>query len=103
MVDQGSYLHSFHDYFLYRDFTQFLPLGCPLSPLLGALYLKPLDERLAGADLFYSRFMDDWVTRSVAPTRWKLQAALKVEQLPYKTFIGRISRGFASWGFNPLQ
>jgi RNA-directed DNA polymerase len=28
---------------LYRDVTQGISLGCPLSPLIAALYLKPLD------------------------------------------------------------
>ena len=57
--------------------------------------------------VFYARFMDDWVV--LAPTRWKLRvaistvnqtlAALKVEQHPDKTFIGRISRGFDFLGY----
>jgi hypothetical protein len=69
-----------------------------LSPLLGALYLRALDERLERLGLFYVRFMDDWVV--LAPTRWKLRKAiklvnrnlaeLKVEKHPDKTFIGRI-------------
>jgi len=33
-------------------------LGCPLSPLMGALYLHQLDERMAKLGLFYTRFMD---------------------------------------------
>lgn len=51
--------------------------------------------------------MDDWVV--LAPTRWKLRAAirvvnatlraLKVEQHPDKTFIGRIVRGFTFLGY----
>ena len=79
-------------------YVLFLALGCPLSPLMGALYLKDLDDRMAETGLFYARFMDDGVI--LAPTRWKLRraikavnetlAALKVEQHPDKTFIGRI-------------
>ncbi|RLS77165.1 MAG: hypothetical protein DWI02_10210, partial [Planctomycetota bacterium] len=75
---------------------------CPLSPLMGALYLKRLDERIEATGLIYARFMDDWVI--LAPTRWKLRAAvrivnetlaeLNVEQHPDKTFIGRVERGF---------
>ena len=42
-------------------------LGCPLSPLMGALYLKRLDERMERTGLFYARFMDDWVV--LAPRR----------------------------------
>ena len=69
---------------------------------MGALYLKQLDERMADTGLFYTRYMDDWAI--LAPTRWKLRAAirvvnatlaeLKVEQHPDKTFIGRIAKSF---------
>lgn len=52
--------------------TQGFSLRCPLSPLMGALYLKPLDDATAG--LFYARFMDDWVI--LTTTRWKLRAAV---------------------------
>lgn len=51
--------------------------------------------------------MDDWVV--LAPTHWKLRAAirlvnqalgaLKVEQHPDKTFVGRVSRGFDFLGY----
>ena len=86
----------------YVDITQGISLGCPLSPLMGALYLKPLDDRMAALGCFYVRFMDDWVV--LTPTRWKLRrairavnevmAALRVVQHPDKTFIGRVARGF---------
>jgi hypothetical protein len=84
-----------------------ISLGCPLSPLMGALYLKLLDERVEATGLAYARFMDDWVI--LAPTRWKLRQAIRlvnqtlaevhVEQHPDKTFIGRISRGFDFLGY----
>ena len=61
-------------------------------------------ERL---DVFYARFMDDWVV--LAPTRWKLRAAirranqvlcgLRLEKHPDKTFIGRLGRGFDFLGY----
>jgi RNA-directed DNA polymerase len=92
---------------LYRDVTHGISLGCPLSPLIAALYLKPLDERIEATDLFYARFMDDWVV--LAPTRWKLRRAarvmqqtlaeLKVQTHPGKTFLGRTSRGFDFLGY----
>lgn len=97
---------------LYTSIQQGISLGCPLSPLMGALYLKPLDERLAtlsGGDggCFYARYMDDWVV--LAPSRWKLREAIKavnqvmedllVEKHPDKTYIGRISRGFDFLGY----
>jgi retron-type reverse transcriptase len=81
--------------------------GSPLSPLLGALFLGQIDERLAALGLFYARFMDDWVI--LAPSRWKLRKAirtvnqglaeLKVSRHPDKTFIGRIERGFDFVGY----
>jgi hypothetical protein len=92
---------------LYRDVTQGISLGCPLSPLIAALYLQPLDERLEATGLFYARFMDDWVV--LAPTRWKLRRAarimqqtlaeLKVATHPDKTFLGRTARGFDFLGY----
>ena len=91
----------------YVDIEQGISLGCPLSPLMGALYLKPLDDRMAKLGCFYVRFMDDWVV--LAPTRWKLRKAIKavnevmadllVEKHPDKTFIGRIARGFDFLGY----
>jgi hypothetical protein len=97
---------------LYRDTGRGNSLGCPLSPHMGALNLKPMDDAMDDAmdklDLFYARFMDDWVI--LAPTRWKLRRAVKrvneilnelnVEQHPDKTFVGRISRGFDFLGYD---
>lgn len=104
----GQYLKRFvSDGGEYTDIEQGISLGCPLSPLMGALYLKPLDDRMAEMGCFYVRYMDDWVI--LAPTRWKLRKAIKavngvmadlrVEKHPDKTFIGRISRGFDFLGY----
>ena len=92
---------------LYEDMERGISLGCPLPPLMGAFYLKRLDERMEQTGLAYARFMDDWVI--LAPTRWKLRAAirlvnetlaeLKLQQHPDKTFIGRVSRGFDFLGY----
>ena len=92
---------------IYTNIEQGISLGCPLSPLMGALFLKPLDDRMADLGCFYARYMDDWVV--LAPTRWKLRKAIKavnqemadlqVEKHPDKTFIGRISRGFDFLGY----
>ena len=59
-------------------------------------------------EVFYARFMDDWVI--IAPTRWKLRKAvkivnevlnkLKVEKHPDKTFIGKVEKGFDFLGYN---
>jgi hypothetical protein len=74
---------------------------------MGALYLKAVDDAMAETGLFYARFMDDWVV--LAPTRWKLRAAVKavnealaelgVQQHPNKTFVGRIGRGCDFLGY----
>jgi len=90
---------------IYRDITRGISLGCSLSPLMGALYLQPLDERMERLGVFYARFMDDWVV--LAPTRWKLRAAIrevnevmaecKVKQHPTKTYIGRICNVSIFW------
>jgi len=92
---------------VYEDVARGISLGCPLSPLMGALYLAGLDERMEDTGLFYARFMDDWVV--LAPTRWKLRKAikivretlaeLKVMMHPGKTFIGRVARGFSFLGY----
>jgi RNA-directed DNA polymerase len=81
--------------------------GCPLSPVMGALYLKPLDEAIEKEAVFYARYMDDWIV--LADTRWKLRGAvkaanealdqLKVQKHPFKTFIGRIIHGFDFLGY----
>lgn len=91
----------------YYDIERGISLGCPLSPLMGALYLNKFDKKMAASGLFYARFMDDWVI--LAPTRWKLRDAirqvnqildeLKVEKHPDKTFIGRTGRGFDFLGY----
>ena len=76
-------------------------------PVMGALYLKPLNDQMAQTGCGYVRSMDDWVV--LAPTRWKLRAAiravnqvmaqLRVRQHPDKTLIGRIARGFDFLGY----
>jgi hypothetical protein len=93
---------------VYLPVRRGISLGCALSPLLGALYLSQLDERMAKTGLIYARFMDDWVV--LAPTRWKLRAAVRivnrtldelhVEQHPDKTFIGRSAHGFDFLGYH---
>ncbi|WP_201091726.1 reverse transcriptase domain-containing protein [Thiocystis minor] len=84
----------------YSDCERGLPLGAALSPLLGAVYLSPLDA-LGAREGFYRRYMDDWVW--VLPKRQGLRRALKdqsavlqalrVTMHPDKTFIGPVARG----------
>ncbi len=92
---------------LFWEVGKGISLGCPLSPLMGAFFLRELDERLEGLGLCYVRYMDDIVVLS--PTRWKLRqavrvlnqtfAALGLEKHPGKTTLGRIDRGFDFLGF----
>jgi len=87
---------------LYFEHRRGIPLGCPLSPLLGAFFLDELDQNLEATGLFFVRYMDDVVV--LAPTRWKLRRAVRVlnetfddlglAKQPDKTFIGRVKRGF---------
>ncbi len=91
----------------YREVTRGISLGCPLSPLIAALFLKPLDDVMKDSGFFYVRFMDDWVV--IAPSRWKLRKVVKqanrilnglqLEKHPEKTFIGRAKRGFSFLGY----
>jgi len=93
---------------IYTDVQQGIPLGCSLSPLMAAVYLKPLDEAMEKTGLFYARFMDDWVV--LAPTRWKLRKVvritnrvlhrLRVDKHPDKTFVGRVVRGLEFLGYH---
>ncbi len=83
----------------------------PLSPLMGAFFMRRLDERMERSGLFYVRFMDDILV--LAPTRWRLRKAVKAVKAvnevlgslcllkhPDKTFIGRIERGFDFLGYH---
>jgi hypothetical protein len=104
----AQYLHrTVDENCLYSTVTIGISLGCPLSPVMAAIYLEPLDRRMEAAGLTYARFMDDWVI--LAPSRWSLRRAirivnetlreLRVKQHPDKTFIGRIERGFTFLGY----
>ncbi len=85
--------------------------GGSISPLLGAVYLTPLDRAMEKLqprhDIRYQRFMDDYLI--FAPTRHKLKTALRamyrvLEQLklnvhPDKRYIGKTQRGFDFLGY----
>ena len=77
--------------------------GCALSPLLGASLLFHVDEMFAEkTDLFYARYMDDFLVLS--KKRWPLRRAIRMlnEQMnagsftlhPDKTQTGRVKKGF---------
>ncbi len=79
-----------------------------MSPVMGAFFLRAVDQALSKLGLFYVRFMDDIVV--LAPTRWKLRGAvtalnqalgaLRLKKHPGKTFIGRIEKGFDFLGYH---
>ena len=72
------------------------------------MYLKSLDDAFANDDVFYIRYMDDililsktrWQNRRVVKKLNQCFNALKVEQHPDKTFIGRIDKGFDFLGYH---
>lgn len=77
--------------------------GCALSPMIGASLLVHVDELFdEKKDLFYVRYMDDFLVLS--KKRWPLRRAIRVlnEQMnaggftlhPDKTQIGRVEKGF---------
>ena len=83
--------------------------GGALSPILGGLYLNPLDQEM-GQDkrIVYVRYMDDFVV--LAKTRWHLKKAIaKIHRITcdlklhlhrrFKCFIGRTDKGFDFLGY----
>ncbi len=85
--------------------------GGAISPLLGALYLHPLDEEMMQLErrgkILYRRFMDDFVI--LASSRHGLRRAirrvhgvlrrLRLGLHPGKRYIGRTDRGFDFLGY----
>lgn len=80
-----------------------IPMGSPLSPLLGAIALIPLDKAMGQiSGIFYARFMDDWAVltksksalRKIVKITHAVVNALKFQLHPLKTYIGKISHGF---------
>lgn len=87
----------------YEYNTKSIPKGSPLSPILGAIALIPLDqamEKMSG--VFYVWFMDDWLVltksktalRKVIKRTHAIMHDLKFKLHPMKTYIGKISHGF---------
>ncbi len=81
----------------YKEITKGISRGCPLSPLLSALYLTSLDDKLShNKNICYWRYMDDICV--LAKKRWHLRDAikqlnlefnaLKVKQHPDKNLLG---------------
>ncbi|MGV8110531.1 hypothetical protein [Methanospirillum sp.] len=82
--------------------------GCP-SPLMGAVYLSPLDAAFdaMGDAILYRRYMDDFVilARTRRQLRWAIKkvhhilAGLKQTVHKKKRFIGRTTAGFDFLGY----
>ena len=95
----------------YRNTGKGIVAGGSISPLLGALYLLPLDRIMykyaSTGRIFYIRYMDDIIILS--KTRWHLRKAisklngiissLRLTLHPEKKFIGRINKGFDFLGY----
>ena len=89
------------------EYRRGIPLGNPLSPVLAAFFLLPLDEACTQRGWCYVRYMDDIAI--LTPTRHTLRTAVKVvnqilarlglAKHPGKTFIGRIAKGFSFLGY----
>jgi RNA-directed DNA polymerase len=97
---RGGNFYDYHD--------KSLPKGSPLSPLLGAIALIPLDKAMGQIrDIFYARFMDDWVVltktktalRKVVKKTHEVINNLQLQLHPAKTYIGKIARGFNFLGY----
>ena len=93
-IYNGDYVHV----------NQGIPQGGILSPLLGNLYLKPVDDLFRNQkNIFYARYMDDIVIltktrsklRKVIKQLYKVLDKLKLKLSKPKTFIGKIERGFS--------
>ena len=91
----------------YYDITCGISKGSPLSPLLGAIALKPLDDAMEKLDVFYCRYVDDWCI--LTQSKYKLRRAIKkmhrvllqlqMKTHPDKTFIGRREKEFSFLGY----
>ena len=91
----------------YELINEGIPLGCSLSPLMSALYLKTLDEAMLKEGLYYKRYMDDWVVftnsrrqlRLAVKRAYRVLSSLKLKMHPDKTFIGKLAKGIDFLGY----
>jgi hypothetical protein len=96
---------------VFWDQTKGIALGCPLSPIIGAFFLRELDDRLDRLGLFWVRFQDDILV--LAPTWWKLRSAVKVlnpvlaslgsATHPIKRLLAESRRGSTGWAIGSAQ
>lgn len=92
--------------------TSGIPKGCSLSPVLGALYLAPLDyamERwIKRGDCFYTCFQDDIILASrkrhvlkrMRKEMHQILDELRLTLRSEKTFVGRNHKGFDLLGYH---
>jgi RNA-directed DNA polymerase len=80
----------------FRDIENGISRGCPISPLLGALYLNALDNHFAEKDVYDILILSKTrgQNRKVVRELNQILSELKVEKHPDKTFIGKIEKGF---------
>jgi hypothetical protein len=92
----------------YDFYEKGLPMGSPLSPILGAIALIPLDKAIGQVKgAFYARYMDDWVVLTTSKTALRkvvklthgVLNALQFQLHPRKTYIGKIGHGFNFLGY----
>ena len=84
-----------------------IPRGCPLSPLLAAVYLQPLDALVKKYQLDYVRYMDDFVifTKHRHPLKrilkhvYRVLDSLGLKLAKAKTWLGRVSKGISFLGY----
>jgi RNA-directed DNA polymerase len=96
---------------LYAHKTIGIPRGCPLSPIVAAIYLKPLDDEMKKMNVPTIRFMDDWISfakskqqlRKIIKRTHRVLNKLKVTMHPDKTFIGKTRQGFSFLGIQFSQ
>ena len=92
--------------------TRGIPKGGAVSPVLGALYLTPLDHamerQVKRGDCFYARFQDDiilvarkrHVLRRMRLKMYKVLNALMLTLRSEKTYLGRSHKGFDLLGYH---
>ncbi len=59
----------------YFDINCGISMGSPLSPLLGSIFLKPLDDAMENLGVFYVRYVDEGCI--MAKSEFKLRHAIK--------------------------
>ena len=108
LIEKALYRTEIHGGVYYDYHHKGIPKGSPLSPILGAIALMPLDQAMGqNQNIFYARFMDDWIVFTQSKTALRRVIKLThttLQQLhltlhPTKTYIGKIARGVNFLGY----